>query len=93
MSPSNYGPVGEDEALLIRFNDAMTARAVLGAESTDDNFSVVELLLAPRELAAPLHMHSREDEFTVVARGHIGFLLGEKAFYAGPGELVQKPRS
>ncbi len=93
MSPSIYGPVGEDEGILIRFNQAMTARTVLGAESTADNFSVVEHLLAPRELAAPLHMHTHEDEFTVVTKGRIGFLLGEEVFYAGSGELVRKPRN
>lgn len=93
MSTSTYGPVGKDEGLLIRFNDAMTARTVLGAESTADSFSVVEHLVAPRELAAPLHVHSREDEFTVVTKGRIGFLLGDAVFYAGPGELVRKPRN
>lgn len=93
MALGNYGPVGEDEGLLIRFNEAMTARTLLGAESTNANFSLVEHLVAPRELAAPLHIHSREDEFTVVTKGRIGFLLGEEVFYAGPGELVRKPRN
>jgi hypothetical protein len=37
-------------------------------------------------------MHSREDEYTVVVIGRIGFLLGEDIFYAGPGDLVRKPR-
>jgi mannose-6-phosphate isomerase-like protein (cupin superfamily) len=92
MSASNYGPVGADEGILIRFNEAVTARTVLGAESTAMNLSVVEHLIAPRELVAPLHMHSREDEFTLVTKGRFGFLLGEDVFYAGPGELVRKPR-
>lgn len=90
---TRYGPVGADEGFLIRFNDAMTARTVLGAESTGASFSVVEHLVAPRELAAPLHMHSREDEFTVVTEGRFGFLLGDEVFYAGRGELVRKPRN
>lgn len=92
MAIGNYGPVGDDEGLLIRFNEAMTARTVLGAESTPA-FSVVEHLVAPKELAAPLHMHSREDEFTVVSKGRLGFLLGKEVFYAGPGEIVRKPRN
>jgi mannose-6-phosphate isomerase-like protein (cupin superfamily) len=70
----------------------MTARTLLDTAATGDSFSVVEHLLAARELAAPLHMHSREDEFTVVTHGRIGFLLGEEVFEAGPGELVRKPR-
>jgi mannose-6-phosphate isomerase-like protein (cupin superfamily) len=93
MTLGSYGPVGADEGILIRFNDAMTARTVLGAESTGASFSVVEHLVAPRELAAPLHMHSREDEFTLVTEGRFGFLLGEEVFYAGRGELVRKPRN
>ena len=52
----------------------------------------MEHLLAAKELAAPLHRHSREDEFTVVTKGRIGFLLGEEVFHAGPGELVLKPK-
>ncbi len=65
---------------------------MLGGQLTAGGFSVVEHLLGPKELAAPLHMHSREDEFTVVTHGRIGFLLGEDVFQAGPGELVRKPR-
>ncbi|OUM40299.1 cupin domain-containing protein [Arthrobacter sedimenti] len=70
----------------------MTARILLGAVATGEKFSVVEHLLAARELAAPLHMHSREDEFTIVTEGRVGFLLGNEVFHAGPGELVRKPR-
>ncbi len=93
MALANYGPVTQDEGILIRFNEAVTSRTVLGKESTDANFSVVEHLVAPRELVAPLHMHSREDEFTLVTQGRFGFLLGEQVFHAGPGELVRKPRN
>lgn len=93
MSQNNYGPVGSDVGTVVRFGDAMTARTLLGAESTAASFSVVEHLVGPRGLAAPLHMHSREDEFTIVAEGAIGFLLGEDVFYAQPGDLVRKPKN
>ena len=92
MSPDKFGPVGADIGPTVRFGDAMTARTILEAGATEGGFSVVEHLLAPKELAAPLHMHSREDEFTVVTKGRVGFLLGEHVFHAGPGELVRKPR-
>lgn len=92
MSAATSGPVGDDVGRLVRFGDAMTARTMLDAAATAGGFSVVEHLLAPLELAAPLHKHSREDEFTVVTSGRIGFLLGDEVFHAGPGELVQKPR-
>lgn len=92
MSARAFGPVGEDVGSLVRFGDAMTAQTMLGTAATTGRFSIVEHLLAPRELAAPLHMHSREDEFTIVILGKIGFLLGDKVFHADPGELVRKPR-
>jgi mannose-6-phosphate isomerase-like protein (cupin superfamily) len=92
MSQASFGPVGSDVGDVVRFGDAMTARTMLGGQLTAGGFSVVEHLLGPKELAAPLHMHSREDEFTVVTHGRIGFLLGEDVFQAGPGELVRKPR-
>lgn len=92
MGAKISGPVGADAGFKIRFGDAMTARIILEARASGGNFSVVEHLLAPKELAAPLHIHSREDEFTVVITGRVGFLLGEEVFHAGPGELVRKPR-
>lgn len=93
MGTKKCGPIGADAGPLFRFGEAMTARTLLDATATAGRFSVVEHVLAPRELAAPLHRHSREDEFTVVTTGRIGFLLGEEVFHAGPGELVRKPKN
>lgn len=93
MSAKSFGPVGTDAGVLIQFGGAMTARTLLDSAATAGGFSVVEHLLAPKELAAPLHVHSREDEFTVVTAGLIGFLLGEEVFQAGPGGVVRKPRN
>lgn len=92
MNTKDFGPVGADDGNLVRFGDAMTARILLGEAETGGSFSIVEHLLAPRELAAPLHMHSREDEYTIVVRGMIGCLLGDEVFHAGSGEVVRKPR-
>ena len=57
-----------------------------------DDVSLVEHDLAPRTLAAPLHRHSREDEYSYVLEGEVGFQLGQEIRFAGPGELVCKPR-
>ena len=35
---------------------------------------------------------SREDEYTYVLEGKLGALLGDDTVYAGPGDLVFKPR-
>ena len=60
---------------------------------TGDNFSVVHHPLAPRILAAPLHRHTREDEYSYVITGTLGALLGDEVVTAGPGTWVFKPRN
>ena len=62
-----------------------------GAE-TSGRFSVVHHPMAPRSLAAPLHRHHREDEYSYVLEGRLGALLGDSVVTAGPGSWVHKPR-
>jgi mannose-6-phosphate isomerase-like protein (cupin superfamily) len=64
---------------------------IAGAEA-GGRFSVVHHPLAPRALAAPLHRHSREDEYSYVLEGTLGALLGDEVVTAGPGTWVFKPR-
>ena len=56
-------------------------------------FSVVHHPMAPRILAAPLHRHHREDEYSYVLTGTLGALLGNDVVTAGPGTWVFKPRN
>ena len=49
--------------------------------------------MSPRALAAPLHRHTREDEYSYVLEGRVGALLGDEVLVAGPGDLVFKPRN
>jgi mannose-6-phosphate isomerase-like protein (cupin superfamily) len=63
-----------------------------GAEA-GERFSVVHHPLAPRALAAPLHRHTREDEYSYVLEGTLGALLGDDVVTAGPGTWVFKPRN
>jgi mannose-6-phosphate isomerase-like protein (cupin superfamily) len=62
-----------------------------GAES-GGGFSLVEHPMSPRALGAPLHRHSREDEYSFVIEGRVGALLGDEALVGGPGDLIFKPR-
>jgi mannose-6-phosphate isomerase-like protein (cupin superfamily) len=64
---------------------------VPGPESRG-HFALVEHPLAPRALAAPLHRHSREDEYSYVLRGRVGAMLGGRVVYGAPGDLIYKPR-
>jgi len=42
---------------------------------------------------APLHVHTREDEYFYVVEGVIKVRLGDKAFEAGPRSFVYLPRN
>jgi mannose-6-phosphate isomerase-like protein (cupin superfamily) len=61
-------------------------------ETHAGGFSLVEHPMPPRTLAAPLHRHSREDEYSFVLEGRMGALLGDDVVYAEAGDLVHKPR-
>ena len=72
---------------------SVAVRFMLGAEETaGGGFALVEHPIAPRTLAAPLHRHSREDEYSYVLEGRMGALLGDDVVYAEAGDLVVKPR-
>lgn len=59
---------------------------------TGGGFSLVEHPMPPRHLAAPLHRHSREDEYSYVLEGRMGAVLGDEVVYAEAGDFVFKPR-
>lgn len=59
---------------------------------THQRFSIVHHPLAPRALAAPLHFHHIEDEFSYVLKGTLGALPGNQVLTAEPGTSVFKPR-
>jgi mannose-6-phosphate isomerase-like protein (cupin superfamily) len=67
-------------------------RFMVGGDESGGGFSLVEHPMPPRALAAPLHRHSREDEYSFVLEGRMGALLGDEVLYAEPGDLVFKPR-
>jgi mannose-6-phosphate isomerase-like protein (cupin superfamily) len=67
-------------------------RYLLRSERTGGRVSMIEHTIKPRALAAPLHTHSREDEYSLVLDGRMGALIGDIVVEAGPGELVMKPR-
>lgn len=64
----------------------------LSAADTGGAFSVVEHPLDPGALAAPPHTHVREDEYSYVIEGEVGFLIGDQEFHASQGSYVLKPR-
>ena len=65
----------------------------IDGDATQRGFSVVHHPMEPRALAAPLHRHRREDEYSYVLEGQLGALLGDHVVTAGPGSWVHKARN
>jgi mannose-6-phosphate isomerase-like protein (cupin superfamily) len=75
------------------FLGSIGVRWMIDGAETGERFSLVEHPMSPRALAAPLHLHTREDEYSFVLEGRMGALLGDDVVEAGPGDLVHKPRN
>jgi mannose-6-phosphate isomerase-like protein (cupin superfamily) len=82
------GPNGADEGFL----GSIGVRFMIDGLQAGEGFALVEHAMSPRALAAPLHLHTREDEYSFVLAGRMGALLGDDVVEAGPGDLVFKPR-
>jgi mannose-6-phosphate isomerase-like protein (cupin superfamily) len=83
------GPRDAEEGFL----GSIGVRFMIDGSEADERFSLVEHPMSPRALAAPLHRHTREDEYSYVLEGRMGALLGDDVVEAGPGDLVFKPRN
>ena len=75
------------------FLGSIGVRFMIDGADAAGRFSLVELPMSPHALAAPLHLHTREDEYSFILEGRMGALLGDDVVEAGPGDLVYKPRN
>jgi mannose-6-phosphate isomerase-like protein (cupin superfamily) len=75
------------------FLGSIGVRFMIDGSEAGDRFSLVEHAMSPRALAAPLHLHTLEDEYSFVLEGRMGALLGDEVVEARPGDLVFKPRN
>lgn len=75
------------------FLGTIGVRFMIDGVDAGDHFSMVEHPMAPRTLAAPLHRHTREDEYSFILEGSVGALLGDAVVVGKPGDLVFKPRN
>jgi mannose-6-phosphate isomerase-like protein (cupin superfamily) len=91
MQTATHGVLGPTEGKA-GFLGSIGVRFMIDADSTAGGFSLVEHPMSAHALAAPLHRHAREDEYSYVVEGRMGALLGEDVLEAGPGDLVFKPR-
>ena len=63
----------------------------LGREHTGGQVAIVEHPFPPGALVPP-HVHTREDEFSIVTAGAIGFRSGPDEVVLEPGGYIVKPR-
>jgi mannose-6-phosphate isomerase-like protein (cupin superfamily) len=70
----------------------MGVRFMVSGDESGGGFALVEHPMPPRALGAPLHRHSREDEYSFVLTGRIGAKLGDEVVFGEPGDLIFKPR-
>lgn len=75
------------------FLGSIGVRFMIDGDETGRGFSMVEHPMSPRALAAPLHRHSLEDEYSYVLQGRVGAMLGDEVLVGGPGDLIHKPRN
>ena len=88
QGPRKIGPDDGKLAQLLTIG----ARMMAWTEETGGGFSLVEHPMPARALAAPVHRHSREDEYSYVLEGRMGALLGDDTVHAEVGDFVFKPR-
>ena len=74
------------------FLGSIGVRFLIDGADSGGGFSLVEHPMSARAIAAPLHRHSREDEYSYVVEGRVGALLGEEVVVGSPGDLIFKPR-
>jgi quercetin dioxygenase-like cupin family protein len=75
------------------FLGTIGVRFMIDGVESGGGFSLVEHSMGPRALAAPLHKHTREDEYSYVLDGQVGALPGDDVLVGKPGDLIFKPRN
>jgi quercetin dioxygenase-like cupin family protein len=84
--------VRPDEGLVLGAPDGVRDRFLVDSREWGGNLAVVEHLLAPHAIAAPVHRHTKEDEFSLVLEGRVWFFAGGEEHLAETGDFVLKPR-
>ncbi len=83
--------IGDADRRVLKLYDVRFHYGVEGSDS-DGHVAMIEVEIPPRTLVKP-HMHSKEDEFTLVLEGTIGARLGDSTTDAIPaGSCLVKPR-
>ena len=83
--------VRPEDAHQVRLNDVLFDYGFPATE-TDGRLSMLQVTIPPMTLVKP-HLHTREDEFTLVLSGTVGARLGDQTTEEIPeGSWLAKPR-
>lgn len=66
-------------------------RFMIDGADAGGRLAVLQHHFEPKALAAPMHRHQGEDEYTFVLSGRIGAVLGGQEAFREPGDLMLKP--
>ncbi len=88
--PVRVLPAGEGDTSSL--GGRVSNRFMIDGADTENRFALVEHLFTPRTLAAPMHRHHDEDEYSYVLTGRIGAVIEGREVEAGVGDLLFKPR-
>ena len=84
--------LGPGEGLVLGAERGVRDRFVVDSRDWGGHLAVVEHLLAPLSIAAPVHRHSKEDEFSLILEGEVSFWAEGEEHVARVGDFVFKPR-
>jgi len=90
-TPPHVRVLGPDDGEIAGIRGILHDRFMVLSKVSNGNFALVEHLIPPGILAAPLHRHSLEDEYSYILEGRVGAVFGGVEIYANAGELVFKP--
>jgi quercetin dioxygenase-like cupin family protein len=81
-----------DAGRLVRSLGHVANRFMIDGADAGGRLAVLQHHFEPKALAAPMHRHHDEDEYTYVLSGRIGAVLGDQEVFGEPGDLIFKPR-
>ena len=91
VTPPPLTVVRPGEGRLADLGDGLGVAVKLWGEDTDGAIAVVEHPFAVGTYVSA-HLHTREDEYSIVLDGEIGFRSGDREVIHGPGGYITEPR-
>lgn len=70
----------------------ISARILVRSQTVGGAFGLIESPIDPGILAAPLHVHSKEDGWWYVLEGRFAAQIGDETVHASPGAFIRAPR-